>query len=142
MNVPNDTSRTSTSNTGNEAGSGAPALLVRSGDSIVFSSTGKWLHPLFDLERFLQREGLDAQHLAIEDKIIGKAAAFLILHMGFRTVHGRTMSRLAEAVFSEHQINYSYDTLVDRIECMTETLLADVEDERKAYDLVRERAKQ
>ena len=52
----------------------------------VFTSTGKWLHPLFELEDYLVEHGLEPGNLILQDKIIGKAAALLIHRLGFCTV--------------------------------------------------------
>ena len=77
---------------------------------------------------------------ALQDKIIGKAAALLIHRLGFRTVKAGVLSRLGEAVLQRHAIAYTYDQLVDRIHCQTEELLATVEDPEEAYRLVKARA--
>lgn len=116
------------------------ALRVYSGGRLLFSSSGRWLHPLFELERFILRTGVSTAGLEIADKIIGKAAALLIVRLGFRRAHGGTMSRLATAAFEKHEIEFSYDILVDRIDCATETLLRDVEDVGTAYRIVKQRA--
>ena len=41
----------------------------------VFTSIGKWLHPLFELEDYLAEHSLEPRNLVLQDKIIGKAAA-------------------------------------------------------------------
>jgi len=119
----------------------AANLRLFSGVELVFSSTGRWLHPLFELEEFMKTAGLQPASLRLEDKIVGKAAAMLMLRMGFRTVHGATMSRLARDFFDRHGARYTYDRLVERIDCQTEALLADVDDLEHAYELLAERAK-
>ncbi len=47
-------------------------LQVYRGEVLVFSSNGKWLHPLFDLEDFLAGSGRDAGDLLLRDKLIGR----------------------------------------------------------------------
>lgn len=106
----------------------------------MFESSGKWLHPLFDLEDFLKGSTLRPELLRIEDKIIGRAAAFLMVRMGFVKVHGRTMSRLAQGVFEANGVEYYFSEMVERIDCMTESILSEVDDVERAYDLVRVRA--
>ncbi len=122
-------------------GTGAANLRLFSGGDMVFSSTGKWLHPLFELEEFLQTAALEPASLRLEDKIVGKAAAILMFRMGFRTVHGATMSLLAKEFFDRHGVHYTFDSLVERIDCRTEALLADEDDVERAYMLIAERAK-
>lgn len=113
-----------------DAGSAAtaPSLTVTRGDTVVFSRHGSWLHPLFELEAFLLERRIDATGLTLTDKIIGKAAAMLIVGMGFKTVHGRLMSTPAADFFTAHGVRYTHDTLVERIACRTEELLAEIDE--------------
>ena len=106
----------------------------------IFTSNGKWLHPLFELEAYLAEHPIQLENLILQDKIIGKAAALLIHRLGFRTVKAGVLSRLGEAVLHRYGIAYTYEQLVDRIHCQTEELLAEVEDPKEAYRLVRVRA--
>jgi Domain of unknown function (DUF1893) len=101
----------------------------------IFTSHGTWLHPLFELEAYLADHAFQPAHLTLQDKIIGKAAALLILRMGFQTVKAGVLSKLGETVFQRHGITYTYQQLVDRIHCQTEELLATVEDPDEAYRL-------
>ena len=106
----------------------------------IFTSDGKWLHPLFELEDYLAEHAFQPDHLILQDKIIGKAAALLIHRLGFRTVLAGILSRLGEAVLQRHGIVYTYEQLVERIHCQTEELLATGEDPEEAYQLVKVRA--
>ena len=106
----------------------------------IFTSNGTWLHPLFALEDYLAEHAFQPANLILQDKIIGKAAALLILRMGFRTVKAGVLSRLAEVVLQRYRIAYTYEQLVDRIRCQTEELLSTVEDPEEAYQLVKVRA--
>ena len=118
----------------------APTLTVLYEGSPIFTSHGKWLHPLFELEAYLAEHPIQPEDLILQDKIIGKAAALLIYRLGFRTVKAGILSRLGEAVLQRYGIAYTYEQLVDRIHCQTEDLLAEVEDPEAAYQLVRVRA--
>ena len=99
------------------------SLEVLKDGKVVFTSTGKWLHPLLDLERFLEEARLDAANLVVHDTIVGRAAAALMIHMGFRTVKARMMSRCAVELFEHHAIAYCHDVLVEKIACRTEDLI-------------------
>ena len=110
----------------------APTLTVLHEGTPIFTSYGKWLHPLFELEDYLANRAIEPAQLLLQDKIIGKAAALLILRLGFRTVQAGILSRLGEAVLQRHEIVYTYEQLVDRIHCQTEELLATVEDPEEA----------
>jgi hypothetical protein len=115
-------------------------LTVFHNNTPIFISYGKWLHPLFELEAYIAEHPIQPENLILQDKIIGKAAALLILRMGFHTVKAGVLSRLGEAVLQRHGIVYTYEQLVDRIHCQTEELLATVEDPEEAYRLVKIRA--
>src|SRR5512145_1716106 len=118
----------------------APTLIVFRNGTPIFTSHGKWLHPLFELEEYLADHAFQPAQLLLQDKIMGKAAALLIHWLGFRTVQAGILSRLEEAVLQHHGIAYTYELLVDRIHCQTEELLATVEDPVAAYQLVKVRA--
>ena len=118
----------------------APTLTVLHEGTPIFISRGKWLHPLFELEEYLAERSFRPAHCILQDKIIGKAAALLILRMGFQTVKAGVLSRLGEAVLQRHGMVYTYKQLVERIHCQTEELLATVEDPEEAYQLVKVRA--
>ena len=118
----------------------APTLTVLQDGTPLFTSHGKWLYPLFELEEYLANHAIEPAKLLLLDKIIGKAAALLILRMGFHTVKAGVLSRLGEAVLQRHGMVYTYEQLVDRIHCQTEELLATVEDPEEAYQLVKARA--
>ncbi len=118
----------------------APTLTVLHEGTPIFTSHGNWLHPLLELEAYLAEHSFQPANLILQDKIIGKAAALLILRMGFHTVKAGVLSRLGEAVLQRHGITYTYEQLVDRIHCQTEELLATVEDPEEAYRLVKVRA--
>ena len=118
----------------------APTLTVLQDGTPIFTSYGKWLYPLLDLEACLADHAFEPDHLILQDKIIGKAAALPILRLGFRTVKAGILSRLGEAVLLRHGITSTYKQLVERIHCQTEELLATVEDPEEAYQLVKVRA--
>lgn len=118
----------------------SPSLKVFCDGRPVFFSSGRWLYPLFELEEFLRTADVVPARCRIEDKIIGKAAAFLIINMGFRTVYGGTMSRLAEAVFAARGVQFTFGRMVERVDCQTESLLAGIEDVEEACRMLRHRA--
>src|SRR5262245_9960993 len=118
-----------------------PTLTVLYEGSPIFTSHGKWLHPLFELEAYLADYAVQPENLILQDKIIGKAAALLIHRLGFRIVKAGMLSRLGEAVLQRYEIAYSYEQLVERIHCQTEELLATVEDSEEVYQLVKVRAR-
>ena len=99
-------------------------LTVLQDGTPIFTSHSHWLHPLFEMEAYLADHAFQPAYLLLQDKIIGKAAALLIHRLGFQTVKAGVLSRLGEAVLQRHGITYTYEQLVDRIQCQTEELLA------------------
>jgi hypothetical protein len=106
----------------------------------IFTSNGNWLHPLFELERYLAAHSYDAADIHVEDTIIGKAAAILICRMGIKSLKVGTLSVLGERVLKDESVDYAYDTMIDRVFCQTEDLLEAVDDFDEAYGLLCERA--
>jgi hypothetical protein len=106
----------------------------------VFFSAGKWLHPLFELEDFLPSSGLDRSSLLLRDRIVGRAAALLIVRLGIRRLHAQILSRPGKEVLEAHRVEHTWGELVERIACQTEAALADVEDPEAAYTWLRQRA--
>ena len=108
--------------------------------TVIFESSGKWLHPLFELEMFLQAGRYKVSGLFLHDKIAGRAAASLITRMGFRRCRIETVSRLALEVFRRHKVDCRWTTQVDMISCRTEALLTDDMDMESIYLMLKERA--
>ena len=103
-------------------------------------STGKWLYPLFELESFFMGSDYSLSEILVRDKVIGRAAALLLVRMGVRKVEAGVLSRLGEEVFRTHGIEYSTGEMVDRILCQTEDILKTESDPETAYRVIRERA--
>ncbi len=116
------------------------SLQVIVGDRIVFESYGKWLYPLFELETWLQSHPVDMAKAELRDKVIGKAAALLMVRLGVRQVHGAVMSSLACDVFKARSIPFTFDECIKRIDCQTEIILKNIDDVEEAYQILRERA--
>lgn len=108
--------------------------------AILYEDSGKWLHPLFNVEEFLRKESLTAAEIILQDKIAGRAAAILITRMGFRRCFIETVSRLALDVFEHYQVECTCGTLVDRIFCRTEDLITDDMEHEAVYQMLKERA--
>ena len=71
----------------------APTLTVLHEGTPIFTSRGKWLHPLFELEDYLAEHAFQPENLILQEKIIGKAAALLIHRLRFRTLQAGILSR-------------------------------------------------
>ena len=102
----------------------------------VFSSGGSWLHPLFELERFFQASGIDPAECRLYDKLIGKAAALLIVRLGIRRLATGLLSARGEQVLIAHGVQYQARERVDRLLCRTEELLQEVDDPDSAHAII------
>jgi len=115
------------------------SLELHVGGRIVFSSAGRWLHPLFELGDYLATAGVDAPAAELRDKVVGRGSAFLIVRLGIRRVHAVLLSRLGKDVLDRAGVALTWDTLVDRIACATEGLLEGVTDTDEAWHILRAR---
>jgi len=116
------------------------SLCLWSGPRACFVSSGKWLYPLFELEDYFAAEGVPAGDLLLADKIVGKAAALLIVRLGIRDLRAGILSRLALPVLEAEGVRCRSESLVDRIECMTESILETINDPEEAYAILKQRA--
>jgi hypothetical protein len=113
--------------------------LVKDG-KVLFASSGKWLHPLFELERFVRERGIDTSTCEIRDKVVGRGSAFLIVRLGAKSVHAGLLSRLGKDVLDRAGIPCAWDELVDEIQCRTEGILRHETDPEAAYRVLLARA--
>lgn len=115
-------------------------MVVSHHDKVIFTSNQHWLYPLFELEDFLKQHAFDAGGLFLHDKIAGRAAASLMVHLGIKRCHIDLISKLAAAVFEKHGIAYTFDRMVEQIQCRTESLLTDEMGISGAWQFLRKRA--
>lgn len=125
-----------------EIPSGLSLVVYTNQGDLIFSSDKKWLHPLLELEKFISTESLDPSTLLLHDRIAGRAAAALTIRMGFTTVKVDLLSSLAIELFERYNLEYRGVTVVDSIECQTETLVKDVVDIETIYTLIQKRVGQ
>ena len=121
--------------------SGSTFIAIK--DKIIIQSCGLGVKPIIEEMRDNQKVFKDA---IIVDKIIGKAAALLLVLSGARFVYGRVMSKTAVEVLKHYQVDYQYGELVEVIQNRSHTGLCPLEDSVKdtmdpqcAYYLIEER---
>ena len=107
-------------------------------EKVLFSSSKKWLHPLFDLESFLaqNKQSFASEELLLRDRVIGRAAAFLITRLGIKNLETDLLSRLAIPLFEKESVKFSAVKTVDDIDCMTENLLKTLKDPEEIYAML------
>ena len=116
------------------------SLIISLDNQTVFTSDQHWLYPLFEFEDYLKRSGASADCLFLKDKIAGKAAACMIVFLGIKHCHIELLSERAIPVFKGNGIEYTYDRLVEHIQCRTEDLISDSMSISDAYLFLRKRA--
>lgn len=97
----------------------------------------------------LARDGFDLSGGFVADRVVGKAAALLMVGMGARRVYAETLSRPAYEIFEKHGVDVLYRSLVaviinragDDICPMEKTVLG-TDDPHTAYTLLAEKIKQ
>ncbi len=104
---------------------------------LVFSDRGHWLHPLFDLERFLSgHRDIRIEECLLHDVVVGRAAALLAARLGVKRLHAELLSRRAEPVLAGNRIEYTCSKQIERIGCRTEDMLAEVDRPEDAYTTI------
>ncbi len=116
-------------------------LCVYNNDELIFSDGGRWLTPLFALEKFLHTYEGDRSNLSAHDTAAGKAAAILMVRMGIKRVHINLMSELALTYYAANNVVASYEKKIEKLACKTEALLETLTDQDEMYRLLRMRAK-
>ncbi len=116
-------------------------LAVFEGETLVFSSKGKWLHPLFELEGFLRSYDGDVSALSLHDTIQGRAAAALTIYLGIVHVNVDLISEPALELYRKSGIeDVSFRTRTEKILCCTEDLITDDMSVPEIYRFLRKKA--
>ncbi len=116
------------------------SLILLHNNLEIFTSDKHWLYPLFEAEDFLKSAAIPGGEIFLRDKIAGKAAAALIVRLGIKNCHIGLLSERAIPVFEKNGVQYSYDQLVDHIQCRTEDLITDKMSMEDVYLFLRKRA--
>lgn len=109
----------------------------------VFTSQERGVKPLLYL--LSEKKGF-LKGASVADKVIGKAAALLMVLGEIKEVHTFIISEPAIKVFEKYNIPCFYDKKVDRIVnrtgdglCPMETLCLDVEELKEAFTKIKEK---
>ncbi|MBI3287828.1 MAG: DUF1893 domain-containing protein [Chloroflexi bacterium] len=118
---------------------GAEVVLAKEG-LILGSAHGQGIGPLLDL---LQAVGGEAQGSALADRVVGRAAALLVLTAGISAVYTPFASEAALAVLQSRGIWVEYDRSVPLIlnrkgdgPCPYEALVSDLDDPAQAREVL------
>ncbi len=113
-------------------------LLVFSGGETVFSSGSRGILPLIEAIEGLDKEGLG--ELVTADRIVGRAAVLLNIHLGVGEVHAMLISTGAKGMLQKHGIGFQFREETDAIKmkdgviyCPFERLVQGISDPEEAY---------
>lgn len=114
-------------------------VIYKSNASLIVSDE-RGVAPLMKL---LTENKAQLKNSIIADKVIGKAAALLMIYGGVKEVYTPTISAPAIEIFNKHKIKLHYDKEVERIInrkgdglCPMESLCMDVDDPEEAFRTV------
>lgn len=109
----------------------------------VFCSEKKGIAPMMEL---LEKDPERLRDAFAADRVIGKAAAYLLVYGGAAEVYGSVMSRHAITVLQEAGISFSFEKEVPYIinrkkdgMCPMEAAVLEAADEKEAYAILCEK---
>lgn len=118
------------------------SLLVYRDGEIVYSGYGRGVGPLINALETIGKEKLEGS--LVVDKIIGRAAAFLIAYMEAAEAHAITLSATAMEVFQKYGLKFQFRHEVPVVRgedgaplCPFERLVQDVNDAEEAYKKIK-----
>lgn len=113
-------------------------IVILKKDASVLTSDDRGVSPLIKL---LKEDKLQLQDSIIADKVVGKAAALLMIFGGVKEVYTPIISKPAIKVFNINNVKINYDKEVDRIInrkgdglCPMETLCLDIDNPKEAFE--------
>ncbi|MBQ8760132.1 MAG: DUF1893 domain-containing protein [Bacteroidales bacterium] len=115
-------------------------IVIMKKNASVITSDDRGVSPLIKL---LKEDKLQLQDSIIADKVIGKAAAMLMIYGGVKEVYTPIISLPAIKIFNINNVKINYDKEVDRIInrkgdglCPMETLCLDIDNPEEAFEVI------
>jgi len=116
------------------------SLMIYSHGQLIFQSTSKGIRPHLEA---IETHGESLRGTLMVDKIVGRAAALLILYSGAAEAHAQVISRPGKQVLDLHSLPTSYVELTDHIKmedgsiyCPFERMVQGVTDPGEAYTAI------
>ncbi|MCW4050310.1 MAG: DUF1893 domain-containing protein [Candidatus Bathyarchaeota archaeon] len=113
------------------------SLMIYKDDELIFESASKGIRPHLEA---IDKHGEDLKGSVMVDKIVGRAAALLILYSKARKVFAALISEPGRQVLEEHNLDFSYVEYTEhikmkdgRIFCPFERMVQDISDPDEAY---------
>ncbi|MBE6901853.1 MAG: DUF1893 domain-containing protein [Ruminococcaceae bacterium] len=109
---------------------------------LVYKRTERGVAPVLSLIE----QGADLCGASAADKVIGKAAAMLLVMAGVTEIYGAVMSRMAAEFLASRGVRYSFGELTERIRnrsgdgfCPMELAVMDIDDPAMALTAIKNR---
>lgn len=99
-------------------------VAVRDG-KVIFASQDRGIKPMYNL---LKEKGALAKDSVIADKVIGKGAALLCVHIGIKKLYTNLISQSARQVLEIHNIDYEFKNSCQYIKNRDETGYCPIEE--------------
>lgn len=113
---------------------------------VIAASQEEGIKPLI---KIIRKNKSMLKEASIADKVIGKAAALLMLYVKAKEAHGYTVSKTAMEVFNNKDFTFSYDEQVEYIlnntgddMCPMEKVTMDITKPNRAYIALEEKIKE
>ncbi len=119
------------------------SLMIYKGGRLIFQSASKGIRPHLEA---IEKHGEALRGTSMVDKIVGRAAALLILYSEAAEAHAQVLSRPGKQVLDMHGLTTTYEELVDHIKmkdgsiyCPFERMVQGVNDPDEAYAAIVEK---
>jgi hypothetical protein len=119
------------------------SLMVYKGGRLIFQSSSKGIRPHLEA---IEQLGDTLHGSVMADKIIGRAAALLILHSGAAEAHAALVSTPGRQVLEQHGLKFTYAQETPhikmqdgRIYCPFEAMVQGISDPAEAYRAITEK---
>ena len=119
------------------------SLMVYKDGALVFQSSSKGIRPHLEAIDCL---GEDLRGTVMVDKIVGRAAALLILYSGAAEAHAAVLSAQGRRVLEMHGLSFTYAEEAEhikmqdgRIYCPFEAMVQGLTDPEEAYKVIVEK---
>ncbi|MBE6345881.1 MAG: DUF1893 domain-containing protein [Lentimicrobiaceae bacterium] len=116
------------------------SLVIYKNNASVITSNDRGVNSLI---KFIEEDKSQLSGSLIADKVIGKAAALLMIYAGVKEIYAPIISKPALQTLLKHNVKIYYDKEVERIInrkgdglCPMETLCLDIEKPEEAYLLL------
>jgi hypothetical protein len=121
------------------------SLMIYRGRRLIFQSASKGIRPHLEA---IEKHGEALRGTLMVDKIVGRAAALLMLYSEAAEAQAQVLSRPGKQVLDMHGLPTTYVELVDHIKmkdgsiyCPFERMVQDISDPEEAYAAIVEKMK-